>query len=113
MFFQVNVDWVSPIAHQVRQEPLLHAVLLHGEAEGLRRLAARSAVPVTAIHELAVDGPLSVQAIELECAHDSWRNIGAGKLVERRVASRVHAVVRDLGTGYLELQVRGRRRRQP
>src|ERR1700722_17351351 len=33
MLFQVNVDGVSPIACEVREEPILHAILLNRETE--------------------------------------------------------------------------------
>src|SRR5215813_8148879 len=92
MLLQVNVDGMRPVTGEVGQEPVLHAVLLHGEAEG------------AAIHELAVDRPLPVQAVELEGADDPGRlgSVGQGK--ECRVRRRVHAVVRNPGTGYPKLQ---------
>src|SRR4029077_5388157 len=104
VLLQMNMDGMGPIARKVSQEPLLHAVLLHGDAEHLRGLATRSAIPVTAIEELAVDGPLAVQAVKLERAHDPGFDLGAGQLVESGIRRRIHAVVRHIGTGYPELQ---------
>src|ERR1700722_19659186 len=75
VLLQVNMDGVGPIARKVSQQPLLNAVLLHGEAEHLCGLATRSAIPVPAIEELAVDGPLAVQAVKLERAHDSGMDV--------------------------------------
>src|ERR1700722_17234137 len=58
VFLQVNVHGVRPVAGEVGEDPLLGAVLLDREAE------------LGAIHELPVDRPLAVQAIELEGAHN-------------------------------------------
>src|SRR3984957_2522121 len=104
VFLQVDVDRVRPVSRQVREQPLLDAVLLHGEAEHLRRLATRSVIPVPAIEELAVDGPLAVQAVKLERAHDPGLDLSAGQLVVSGLRRRIHAVVPHVGTGYLELQ---------
>ena len=84
MFLKVDVNGVRPIPGEVREQPLLHAVLLHGKPE------------FVAVHELTVNGPLAVQAVELEGAHDSGLRIGAGELVERRIGRRVHAAVLDV-----------------
>ena len=84
VFLKVDVNGVRPIPSEVREQPLLHAVLLHGKPE------------FVAVHELTVNGPLAVQAVELEGAHDSGLRIGAGELVERRIGRRVHAAVLDV-----------------
>src|SRR5215469_17190960 len=70
VLLQVNVNGMRPVTGKVGQEPLLHAVLLHREAESLREAAGTDA----AIHELPVDGPLPVQAVELERPRDSRRS---------------------------------------
>src|SRR5215469_5867802 len=70
VLLQVDMYRMSPISRQVGQQPLLHALLLNGETE------------LVAIHELAVNGPLPVQPIELERSHDTRRGVGAGKVVE-------------------------------
>src|SRR6476661_8349614 len=85
------MDWVRPIAREVGQEPVLRAVLLHREAEGV------------AIHELAIDRPLSVQAIKLEGPDDS-RRIGCSRQRVKLLPGRREAVVLHLWSSYLELQ---------
>src|ERR1700721_461060 len=83
---------MCPIARQVCEQPLLHTVLLDREAERV------------AVHELAVDGPLTIQSIKLEGAHNPWRGSGAWQLVEARFAGRIHTVIGNLRTGHTELQ---------
>ena len=92
MLLEMDVHRVRPIARQIGQKPLLHTVLLDREAE------------VIAVHELAIDRPLAVQAIELERAHDSRRRVRAGQLIEARFGGRIHTVVGDLRAGHPELQ---------
>src|SRR6266404_7024305 len=82
VLFQVDMDGVRPISRKVGQEPVLHAVLLYGEAEGV------------AIHELTVDRPLPVQAIELEGPHYPGGSYCARQRVELLLAGR-QAVVLD------------------
>ena len=100
VLLQVNVHRMGPISCEVGQEPLLHAVLLHREAEGLGEAAGANA----AVHELAVDGPLAIQAVKLECADDPGLHVGAGELVEGGIGGRIHAVVADRGSTHPELQ---------
>src|SRR5215472_15662974 len=98
----MDVHRVGPITREVGEEPLLHAVLLHLEAEGLRGLATRSSIAIAAIEELTIDGPLAVQAIKLERAHDPRLCAGAGQLVEGGIRRRVHAVVDDRRSAHAE-----------
>src|SRR5580704_19523501 len=79
MLLEVDVNRVRPITGEVGQQPLLRAVLPDGEAEGV------------AVHELAVNRPLAVQAIELERADNARLRCGARQLVEGRVAGRFDA----------------------
>src|SRR5262249_3538071 len=58
----------------------------------------------TAIHELAIDGPLPVQAVELESSGYPGSSCSARQGVEGRVGSRIYAVVLDRGACHLELQ---------
>src|ERR1700727_3757242 len=88
----MDVHRMCPMARQIGQQPLLHAVLLNCEAE------------IVAVHELAVDGPLTVQSIKLEGTHDPWRGSSAWQLVEARFAGRIYTVIGNLRTGHPELQ---------
>src|ERR1700727_2686953 len=88
----MDVHRMCPMARQIGQQPLLHAVLLNCEAE------------IVAVHELAVDGPMTVQSIKLEGAHDPWRGSSAWQLVEARFAGRIYTVIGNLRTGHPELQ---------
>src|SRR5580658_3693870 len=92
VFLQVDMDWMGPVPGQVREDPLLRAVLRDREAE------------LVAVHELAVYRPLPVQAVELERADDPRRRIGAGERVEAGVRCRIHAIVLNCLRTYLELQ---------
>src|SRR5436309_11898100 len=90
--WMMDMDRVCPIAGGVEEDPVLHAVPLHQEAE------------MVAGHELPIDGPLPIQAVELEGAGDPGGHVRARQLVEGRIACRIHAVVRDAGAGHSELQ---------
>src|SRR5260370_34097589 len=92
MLLQMYVHRMGPIAGSVEQDPVLHGVLLHQEAE------------MVAGHELAVDGPLAIQAVEFERASDAWRRRGVRQRVERRVGRRIHTPILDPRRTYLELQ---------
>src|SRR5215469_2163442 len=100
----MDVYGVRPITCEVGEEPLLHAVLLHLETEGLRGLATCSSIAVAAIEELAIDGPLTVQSIKLERADDPRRSGGVGQLVEGGIRCRIHAVVLDCRSAHAKLQ---------
>src|SRR5215813_2803670 len=71
VLFKMDVNGVRPIAGGVGQDPMLAAVLLDEKPK------------MVAVHELAVDGPLAVQPVELECPDDPWGVTGARKTVER------------------------------
>src|SRR3989454_4808840 len=86
------VDRMGPIAGSIEQDPVLYAVLLHQEAE------------MVAGHELAVDGPLAIQAVELERTRDAGRRRGVRQRVERRVGRRIHTAILDALRAHLELQ---------
>src|SRR5258708_26022438 len=92
MLLEVEVYRMRPMPGEIGQEPLLHAVLLDCETKSV------------AVHELAVDRPLAVQAVELEGAHDPRRIGGGRQRIESRRRRRVHTVIRNLGTGHAELQ---------
>src|SRR5712692_9446746 len=64
VLLEVDMDRVGPIAGSIEQDPVLHAVLLHQEAE------------MVAGHELPIDGPLAIQAVELEGTGDAGRRGG-------------------------------------
>src|SRR6266853_6041238 len=55
-----------------------------------------------AIHELAVDGPLSIQPVELEGSDDRWCSRCGGQGVER-LRGGVRAVIGHRPTAHLEL----------
>src|SRR5258708_2847836 len=82
---------MGPIPAEVHQDPLLHAVLLHREPERV------------AIHELAVDGPLAVQAVELEGPDGRGHKVGARERVKLLLRWR-QTVVDDLSASHSELQ---------
>src|SRR5215472_16650668 len=99
VLLQVYMDRVSPIAREVGEEPVLAAVLLDREAERLGEAAGTDA----AIHELAVDGPLSVEPVELECSHDP-RSVGCSRQAVECLRPRIGATVMDRFAADLELQ---------
>src|SRR5215469_759161 len=70
---------------------MLHAVLLHREAE------------LVAVHELPVDGPLPVQAVELESPRDPGGGSRIRQVVEVRLRCRIHTVICDIRARDLEL----------
>src|SRR6185295_14673503 len=85
----VNVDRVLPIAPRIAPEPVLRAVLFHGETE------------FVAVRKPTVDYPLAVVAIKVEVPGDARRN-DARQLIEHRVRRGVDTVVGD-GTANPEL----------
>ena len=85
---QVNVDGVLPSAGVVPQDPSLGGVALHGEAE------------TRAVHELAVDLPLAVSALEAEGARQTDSIGSSGSVVgrhRRQANRREDAIVRAAG----------------
>src|SRR5215469_4343155 len=99
VLLEVDVDRVGPIAGEVGEEPALAAVLLDREAESLGEAAGTDA----AIHKLAVDGPLSVEPVELEGSHEP-RSIRRGRQTVERLRPGVRAPVPDGFAADLELQ---------
>src|SRR5499427_1092204 len=91
VLFEVDVDRMGPIPAEVHQDPLLHAVLLHREPERV------------AIHELAVDGPLAIQAVELEGPDRRGVEVGAWERVKLLLRRR-QTVVDGGSAGHAELQ---------
>jgi hypothetical protein len=82
VLFHVHMDRVRPVP-PIIEIPLLHGVLLHGEARG------------GATEQTAVDGPLTVASlIEVEAAGHTGRAAYAWQGVEARQGYRVYAVVR-------------------
>src|SRR5215813_4567227 len=91
MLLQMNMDRVRPVACCVCKEPVLDTVLLDTEAD------------VVAVHELAVDGPLSIQAVELEGPGDT-RSGGRVRQRVERLGGGVRAAVGDRPRTYVEPQ---------
>src|SRR5262249_38223671 len=80
---EVDVDRVLPAAGAVLEDPVLGGVAAHAVADAV------------AAHELAVDLPLAVPALEAEVAREA-RFLGlVGELVEGRLARGIDAVVPD------------------
>src|SRR5262249_3269071 len=98
---QVDVDGVGPIAGSVEQNPVLHAVLLHLEPRRARKLGAW--LNCSAIHELAVDRPLAIQAVKFESPGDPGRCTRARELIEPRIVGGVYAVIGDRAAADTEL----------
>src|SRR5215471_13315806 len=69
MFLQMNVNGMGPITREVCQHPVLSGVLLDREANAV------------AIHEGAVDRPLSVEPVKTEVAYDCGLLRGARQVV--------------------------------
>ena len=89
VLLQMDVNRVLPITPWIHQEPILRAVLRHGEAE------------LVTVRKPVIDDPLAVVAIKTEVSGDARRD-DAGQLIERRVRRRVDTVVGD-GTADPEL----------
>src|SRR5579871_1683973 len=81
VFFEVNVNGMGPIAGDVGEYPVFGGVQADTDARFFE----------SGIHELAVDGPLAVQAIKAERANDA-RVDDRRKIVELHLL-RLFAVV--------------------
>src|SRR6266404_1281430 len=87
----MDVDRMRPIPGGIRQYPMLNAVLLDFEPNGV------------AIHELAVDGPLAIQPVELEGPYGGRCARRRGQGVER-LRGGVRTVIGHRRAAHSELQ---------